>query len=284
MGSRGLFALFSGFLMVGGVFAQEAKNLADLLTPVRNLRNPADRIQVVEGMRRIEEDRRTRALIEAAKRGLAGRRVSAGGRVIELVDWENGQPLFLSTCNVNAAISTGVDLIRPAPFSLSGNGVKIGVWDGGSALKTHVEFGNRITSVDGASAIDHATHVTGTLAASGQNPDARGMADSAIIASYDWINDISEMTASGATAAGEAGKIYLSNHSYNFVGGWNYLGGAVGWEWNGLGTSASATENDFGMYNSKTREADTLAWNAPYYLIFRAAGNDRSETRKMAKP
>ena len=228
-------------------------------------------------MRRIEVDRKSRALAEAVKRGLAGRRVLPGGRLIELVDWEAGQPRYLSTGNANAAISTGADLLRPAPFSLTGSGVKIGLWDGGSALATHVEFGGRLVAMDGASVIDHATHVAGTLAASGQDPAARGMAGSATIASYDWINDISEMTANSATSAGEAGKIYLSNHSYNFVAGWNYLGGAVAWEWNGLGTSATGTENDFGMYNGQAREADTLAWNAPYYLIFRAAGNDRTE-------
>ncbi len=270
-------------LMCGGLIAglttpamaQAGASLADLLPAQGGLGNATDRARVVEGMRRVHAERQNRALTEAARLGLARRRVLPGGRVIELVDWEDGQPRYLATNNVNAAISTGANLLRVAPFSLTGSGVKIGVWDGGSALATHVEFGGRLTVMDGAPVIDHATHVAGTLAASGLDPLARGMASGATIISYDWTSDIAEMTANGASTAADSGKIRLSNHSYNFVAGWTYVGGGVTWEWNGLGTTATGLENDFGTYNTPAREADTLAANLPYYLMFRAAGNDR---------
>ena len=40
-------------------------------------------------------------------------------------------------------------------------------------------------------------------------------------------------------------------------------------------TSLAAT--GFGQYPAKTRQWDQVAYNAPYYLIVEAAGNDRSD-------
>lgn len=270
-------ATLLGALLASTASAQPPQELGDLLQNSRGLHLPAERSRVVEAMRKIENDRLTRARAEAARLGLAVRRLLPNGRLQELVDWQNGEPRYLSTNNYNAAVSTGADLLRPAPWSLSGTGVTIGLWDGGSARVDHREFAGRVTVMDGAGFIDHATHVAGTLGALGVSPSARGMANGAALDSYDWNFDISEMTARGAAAAGEAGKIELSNHSYGFIGGWNYLGGTPQWEWTGLGTTSTGSENDFGTYNTYAREADTLAANAPYYLIFRSAGNDRTD-------
>ena len=112
---------------------------------------------------------------------------------------------YLITENVNAAISTGANLLWTSPYSLSGSGVTIGLWDGGSARPTHQEFGGRVTVKDGAATIDHATHVGGTLIAEGLVASARGMANAALVDSYDWNSDTSEMTARGATAPGVQG-------------------------------------------------------------------------------
>lgn len=266
-----------GILIAPIASAQAPQHLGDLLNNSPGLNLPAERTRVVEGMRQIENNRKSRARTEAVRRGLALRRLLPDGQLLELVDWQNGEPRYLATTNFNAAVSTAADLLRPAPYSLSGAGVTIGLWDGGSARADHREFTGRVTVRDGSGFIDHATHVAGTLAAKGIDPTARGMADAVLIDSYDWNSDLSEMTGRAAAAPGESGKILLSNHSYNFVGGWLYLGGTPRWEWTGAGTTATGTENDFGTYNTPAREADTLAGNAPYYLMFRAAGNDRNE-------
>lgn len=239
----------------------------------------ADRALVVEKIAGLENSRRQRAQAKAKLRGLPLRRVLANGRIHELADFDGPQPLYLGTDNTAAAISTGAKMLQTSPYSLSGSGVTIGLWDGGAARASHQEFGTRLTVKDGSTAADHATHVGGTLAAAGINANARGMATSASIDSYDWNNDISEMTARGATAAGQADRLYLSNHSYNYLSGWTYINGGSPsrvWEWHGSGSSATSVENDFGCYNTLARDQDSIAHQAPYLLIFRSAGNDRN--------
>lgn len=264
----------------GAVWAQgEGAGLAEVLKEGRGLRDAGERIWAVATMRGIEIDRRRTARREAGLRGLPERAGLGGGRLMELVDWRDGGPVYAVTSNANAAISTGADLLAGGTFGLTGSGVVVGVWDGGSVRSSHQEFGGRVTVRDGAGGIDHATHVAGTLAATGVEAGARGMAMALEVDSYDWNNDTSEMTARGAAVAGEAGKIYLSNHSYNYVGGWNYVGQAARqWEWYGTGTGAGAVEDDFGRYNTYARDTDSLAYNAPYYLMVRSAGNDRVDS------
>ena len=88
------------------------------------------------------------------------------------------------------------------------------------------------------------------------------------------------MTAAAAVLATDTTKILLSNHSYGYISGWNYVNGGSPtrvWEWYGNGTTSTSVEPDFGIYNTNARDSDALAFSAPYYLIFRSAGNDRSD-------
>ena len=239
----------------------------------------ADRALVVEKIAGLENSRRQRAQAKARLRGLPLRRILANGRIHELADFDGPQPLYLGTDNTAAAISTGAKLLQTSPYSLNGSGVTIGLWDGGAARASHQEFGTRVTIKDGSTAADHATHVGGTLAAAGIHSSARGMATAATIHSYDWNNDVSELTTRGATAPGQADRLYLSNHSYNYLSGWTYINGGSPsrvWEWHGSGTSATSVETDFGAYNTLARDQDIIAHQAPYLLVFRSAGNDRN--------
>lgn len=273
-----LLAVMSALSYASPLAAQES--LADLLdAPGVQISRPADRARVVARMEEIQNDRRNNAQARAMLLGLPLRKELPNGRVQELADFSGDKPVYLTTHNVNAAKSTGANLLQSPPFSLTGTGVSVGVWDGGSGLSTHSEFGGRLIVKDASASIDHATHVAGTISASGVTAAAKGMATAATIDSYDWNSDTSEMTSRGATYAAEPGKIYLSNHSYGYISGWNYVNnGTRVWEWNG-GTiaTASSVEPDFGLYNSYARDGDSLAYNAPYYLIFRSAGNDRGE-------
>lgn len=263
--------------------ATAQENLADLLQePGMNLADDAARAQMVGRMARIENNRRDRAQAKAAAAGLPLRSELPNGRVIEIHSFDGPEPVYFTTHNVNAAISTGANLLQSSPYSLNGSGITIGMWDGGSGRATHQEFGGRMVVKDGSASIDHATHVGGTMIASGVVSSARGMATAGIVDSYDWNSDISEMTNRGATAPGqETTRIYLSNHSYGYISGWYYTGGGGvpprTWEWYGNGTTVSSIEQDFGRYNTLTREIDLLAFNAPYYLIFQSAGNERTD-------
>ncbi|UPQ74939.1 S8 family serine peptidase [Chryseobacterium nepalense] len=71
-----------------------------------------------------------------------------------------------------------------------------GVWDGESARTTHQEFvvnaTSKLTNMDGATNIDHATHVTGTICAQGILSTVKGIAFNASVLNYDWNDDLSE--------------------------------------------------------------------------------------------
>lgn len=228
-------------------------------------------------MRLLSEQKQLNARNGAVARGLPVRITRPNGAIHEISDFEGETPLYLTTHNASAAISTGVNLTR-STYTVDGTGITIGMWDGGSGRATHQEFGSRMVVKDGSGSVDHATHVGGTLAAAGVIANARGMSPAATVDSYDWNNDLSEMTARAATAPGQADKLYLSNHSYGYLSGWVQVGTSTHvWEWYGDGTSSSGFEQDFGRYNTYSRDQDSLAFSAPYFLMFRSAGNERTD-------
>jgi hypothetical protein len=145
---------------------------------------------------------------------------------------------------------------------LSGAGLKVGVWDGGSVLNTHQEFRtNRVTKKNSSAANNaHATHVAGTIGATGVQTNAKGMAPLVSIDSYDWTSDYAEMTAAGAALAADgASKIPISNHSYGYD----------------LGTNAVDYDPYLGVYEDEASATDSLASGLPFYQIFWAAGNEQ---------
>lgn len=270
------------FLLVSTAGAQ---SLGEFLGNNTDLSQPAQRADVVARMKGVEQTRRNAAIKLAAQRGLPLRLTRRDGTVMELMQFDGDRPVYAITHNVNAAISTGASLLQAAPFSITGAGVTVGVWDGGAVRATHQEFGGRVTVKDGAANLDHSTHVGGTIAAAGVDPMAKGMATAVNVDSYEWTNDKSEMTARGATFPGETGKIYLSNQSYGYIAGWNYTGLASPmWDWWGNGTTSTATEQDFGKYDTNARDSDSLAVSAPYFLMFRSAGNDRYDNPSSGQP
>jgi hypothetical protein len=252
--------------------------LADILEGA-DLGVPGERERVVAEIAQLEEARRQAAIELARRRDLPRRVELPDGTVKELAGIDDtGEPYYFITHNTNAAISTGANLLQAPAYSLQGQGITIGMWDGGAGRATHQEFGPRLVVKDGAASIDHATHVGGTLAAAGVVASARGMAPTAVIDSYDWNNDQSEMTSRGAAFPEENGKIYLSNHSYGFITGWYRTGGSnPAFVWYGSGSTASSVDPRFGQYNTRSRDSDAIAFSAPYYLIFRSAGNERTD-------
>ena len=115
--------MLSALFFVGPATAQE--RLADILAdPATQLSRPADRARVVARMKGNENARRKNARARATVLGLPLRTVTANGRIQELADFEGNRPLYFTTNNVNAAISTGANLLRVSPYSL--NGAEIG--------------------------------------------------------------------------------------------------------------------------------------------------------------
>jgi subtilisin family serine protease len=248
-------------------------NLAALLAGA-DLSNPAERERVVAAMRAAQENGRLATQARAEQLGLTWRIERSDGTVMELVNFQDGRPLYRTTHNANAAISSGAAALWPnSTYSVDGDTVTVGIWDAGLVRSTHQELAGRTTAKDVGTIDSHATHVGGTLIASGVVASARGMAPAARLDSYEWTDDFTEMTARGSSYPGEPGTLLLSNHSYGFVAGWGWTG--TRYKWFGPGTDRLAIEPAFGRYGTYTRDLDALVYGLPYYLPFWAAGNDR---------
>jgi len=268
---------------LGHARGAEPLSPAELIAAQRPFSNPDNRARAVEALRVRAQELQSQARIRALQLGLPLKGKLPEGGVFELAEFDAGMPLYWRTCNANAAISIGANVLRSAPYVADGTGGTVGVWDASSALTSHQEFGGRVTTRDGSSATsDHSSHVVGTLCAVGVSALARGMATNTWVDSYDWNYDITEMTGRGASYAGEVGKLYLSSHSYGFNAGWAYTETPL-YTWYGAGTTAAAYEDDFGKYNDKyARTIDSLCYSLPYYLVFWASGNDRGSYESPA--
>ncbi len=234
-----------------------SRSISEILESA-DMSDPETRAAVVEFMSNREKIRYQAVLAKAKLLGIPVRLDGPGHKVSILYDFRGEEPLYRTTLNANAAISTGANLIRQTPpYNLDGSGIKVGVWDGGSVRNTHQEFNTtRVVKKNSTVAVDdHATHVAGTIGASGFQASAKGMAPLVAIDSYDWNSDTAEMSATGAAAANDSftTKIPLSNHSYGF----------------------DAVTADMGRYETNCNELDALALSLPYYLVFWAAGNEQ---------
>ena len=209
--------------------------------------------------------------------GIAIRGETPGGAIYELQYFENGHPVYYITNNLNAAKTVSTDKVWPgggAGLNLTGQGEILGIWDEGKVKTTHQELTGRVTQVDNPSSLNnHSTHVAGTMIASGIDLLAKGMAYEANLHAFDWNNDISEM----ATEAN--GSLLVSNHSYGLLAGWEWgdwaTPGTEKWHWFGNPAISPVEDYAFGFYDSKASSYDSIAFNAPKYLIVKSAGNDR---------
>jgi hypothetical protein len=233
--------------------AVPGKSVAGILQGA-DLSDPQIRARVVREMQELQRSQQQAVEEKAQRLGIPLRIDGPGHKVAVLYDFRGDEPLYRTNKNQNAAISTGANLLIPSPYNLDGSGIKIGVWDGGSVRSTHQELTGRVTKKN-ALAIndDHATHVAGTIAASGVQPTAKGMAPLATIDSYDWDSDYAEMTAAGAVSATDTVGLPLSNHSYGF----------------------DVITADMGRYETEAASVDAIAASLPFYLPFWAAGNEQ---------
>ena len=176
----------------------------------------------------------------------------------------DGKPVYYETKNYYAAKTVRTDLLYSGGslgINIQGQNMIVGLWDGGAVRGTHNLLTNRVEQKDGITFTSpddlnrHATHVTGTMIANGL-VRYRGMAFEASVWAHDWYSDESEM----AERASEG--LLISNHSYG-IRAFNMFGvRQIDLYW-------------FGKYNNESRNWDEIMYNAPYYLVIDAAGNDR---------
>jgi len=240
-----------------------------------DLSDPAVRQQVVERLAAQSQQRKAAAWALAQSQDWLPKE-TINNITFELMAIDGDKVYVYRTCNVNAAISIGVDLIRnTAPYDVNGEGLTVGVWDAGAARPTHQELAGRVTLKEAMGNQDHSTHVSGTIAAAGVQPAALGMAPSILIDSYEWNDDVSEMTSRAMSYPNEPGTIQASNHSYGYISGWEHSFTPP--RWYGTWGYGYRESDYFGIYDSYVVPWDELCYNAPYYLPFKAAGNDRAD-------
>ena len=220
----------------------------------------------------------------ARKRGWITQQIDSRGREIELRSIVRGMPRYLVTHNRDAADSVSTDECwtgGAGGFDLTGEGVTLGIWDGGAVYTSHIEFDSRVTQADYASGYSsHSTHVAGTMIAAGRwggtpADQTKGMSPGALLSCYDWDYDQSE-----AYTAASAGLL-ASNHSYGYARGFewgDFFGlGQEEWYWFGYIEVSTAEDYYFGRYDTEAEAWDQLAYDNPYYLSVWSAGNDRND-------
>ncbi|MEM6297284.1 MAG: S8 family serine peptidase [Bacteroidota bacterium] len=190
---------------------------------------------------------------------------------------ERGNPIYAGSHNAGAAALSNVDDLHAGGslgLDLSGEDMTIGMWEVGGITNV-AEFYGRAVQRDSATyrfthANDHAMHVAGTMIAGGiYEADVKGMAYKANMDAYEWNNDLEEMSLAARNG------LLVSNHSYGVWSGWE-RNGSGGWNWYGDTTISSQEDYKFGFYDSHDAAIDRIAYNAPYYLIVRSAGNQRN--------
>ncbi len=178
----------------------------------------------------------------------------------------DGKPIYIQTYNYNAAKTIRTHKLYNnggMGLNIQGQNMIVGLWDGGPVRLTHQLISGRVEQKDNinfTSADDynrHALHVTGTMIGGGAGPTlARGMAFQAHEWAHDWNNDDYEMI----TRASEG--LLASNHSYGMRAFSAWGSRLIDLYW-------------FGKYDQDSHNWDEMMYNAPYYLIVNAAGNDR---------
>lgn len=219
----------------------------------------------------------------ALERSLLLREKMENGSTVSLIRiMPSGLPEYYKSHNQNAAINVGTVRLRPRAdlgLNLTGKNILIGIWDSGSTNVEHQEFGDRVEIKDNIPFDDHGTHVAGTIAAAGINPNAKGMAYEAQVIAYEFNNDNSEMAFEAANG------LVISNHSYGLRTGWDVNSAGTGWQWFGDPSVSNVEDYRFGYYDdSNSRVWDDIAYNAPYYLIIKSGGNDRTDVGDGTRP
>ncbi len=180
--------------------------------------------------------------------------------------------LALKRNNENRAL-TAVDTVQSV-YGLDGTGVNALIYDAGRARLTHSFYAGRITSIDSASIISHATHVAATVGGSGAvgTGNHRGMAPNATLFTAGFQTD-----GSGTFLYTNPGDIELdygnaiNNHGVVLMN--NSIG--TNTETNGFPCSI---QGDYGITDVVI---DSIARGSigPAPIIVWAAGNERQGTR-----
>jgi hypothetical protein len=264
-------------LLSAGILVFASNVYAQSTEQVQKIRSEYDLVKLEtlqKNLKTSENLQKKEAIRIAQQKGWKTTIKKEDGTFMELQKVVNGQPIYYTTFNVDAARSTRTNHLHSGGslgLNLMGQGMTAYVWDGGIARASHQEYDgaggtNRFSVYDGSSTLNfHAAHVTGTIMASGVQPDAKGMAPHSQVRGSDWNSDTSE-----ATSAASSGML-VSNHSYGYATR-NQFG------------QVQLPQHFFGGYIDNSRDWDEIMFNAPNYLMVVAAGNDGNDNTANDNP
>ena len=193
-------------------------------------------------------------------------------------------PVSLRQASDNAVTASvsNVDDLYAAPYNLNGEGVAISFFELAPALATHAEFGGRLTvhdvsgSATGGNA-DHATHVAGTLIASGVQAAAKGMAPAATAHEFDANDDGDFGILLGRKEGLSQTSAIADSNSWGYVLGWCTAPSCEGWVWDD-------TSEYYGAYDAFfSAPLDSVARDLNVLMIH-SAGNDADKLGPRAAP
>ena len=193
----------------------------------------------------------------------------------EEVAWIEEGEAPLSPNNDGARSDMHVDALYSAPYNLTGAGVRLFVFDGGTVMDTHTTFdpgtGSRVTIIDGGSVSNHPTHVAGTAAGDGNGTRAQGVAPGASILSAEYEQIFGSMLFWDNSGDIEA-DYDLARNSYNADLGTNSIGSNTAS--NGYDC---AREGDYGVSSNMLDgivRGDNITVGSPVIMTW-ANGNER---------
>lgn len=183
----------------------------------------------------------------------------------------DGNPVYINTKNRDSGVLIKADQLYKGGsigVDITGEGMVVGVWDGGEVRSTHELLAGNVTmqpnqTLDGVGTgekkyvgNDHMTHVTGTIVGKDlpNKPSVRGIAYGAKALCYDSSKDLVEMFEFASNG------YLISNHSY------------------GDSNDNTTPTWKFGAYNDDSKNWDLLTRLFPNYLPFVAAGNEQEDS------
>jgi len=240
------------FITTSLVVSAQTNELREAITNTYNVSNLKEVQATLEADYNLAQ---VKIATTASKGGTTRKETLANGTQIELQEIGiDGSPIYYEAYSDNASQTSRANTLHfkgLLDLDLDGSGLEVGVWDAGVALTTHQEYDNRVSVGDKSANIDsHATLVTGSIISSGVQKNARGVAYGAKVIANDWSRDKIE----AAKAASEG--LLLSNHSYGI-------------------RADRVADWYFGAYIKTAQDWDKIMFNAPYYLMVNAVGNEQ---------
>lgn len=229
-----------------------------------------------EWLAEVDELHREMVMLRAGQAGVPTSGTDEQGRGFALIGFDGGQPQYVFTSNVAAAISTGANLVRwNADFdpalggTVDGSGLYVNVNDYEKIVE-HTEFllpsgGSRIMVAETPwyeANGDHMTHVAGTVGAWGYDSTLLGMAPRV------WLRALIQQT-----------ETHVSTYAMSYPGELHNVTNPRTGEMqmkSVMGTTSLGSDEHNLRYTNVSSAFDARLRDHPYYIHFYAAGNNGS--------